>query len=148
VAQAAERPLFGYGFNSFWGMGAASPALREGNGFITSILQAHNGFLDVRLETGYVGLVVLAVVLVTALAQAGRRAESQPALGWLCMTLIVTAILHNAMESSFFRGFNLMWIAFLLAVSISGPRHGLAPVIHRRPTLDQPTRAPIPDCSQ
>ena len=120
--QIAQRPIFGYGFNSFWGIGYDSPSFREAPGFIVSLLQSHNGYMDVRLETGVLGFAILLVLIVVAIFQASRVMMRDPALGWMAMSLILVAVLHNLLESTFFRGFGLIWIAFLIGVNLTNPR--------------------------
>ena len=120
--QIANRPVFGYGFNSFWAVGYDSPSFRDAPGFIVSLLQAHNGYLDVRIETGIVGFAMLCVLLVLGMSQASRLARRDPALGFLALCFILTAVLHNLLETSFFRSYSVVWVGFLLGLTLSTPR--------------------------
>ncbi len=140
-SQAELRPTLGYGFNSFWAVGFDSPSFQSAPGFVVSLLQAHNGYLDVRLETGYVGFALLFVVIVAAVVQSSRAGlRRDPLLVWLAMTLVLTAALHNCLESSFFRGFQLMWMAFLTAVGLTAPRLFAAAAAAARGSRTRPTR--------
>ena len=121
--QIDKRPIFGYGYNSFWAVGYDSPSFREAPGFIISLLQSHNGYLDVRIETGLIGFVILCAMIAFALAQTASLAKRDPALGFLAMTLVLTAILHNLLESSFVRNYTTVWVGFLLAIAMSTPRY-------------------------
>ena len=120
--QARARPWLGYGFNGFWGIGYASPAVSNGPLFVNSVLQSHNGYIDVRLELGWLGLGVMAALLAAGLARIGALAGADALLGWTCLCLALIAVLHNGLESSLARGFNLVWIAFLAAVCVASPR--------------------------
>ena len=129
AGQAGERPWLGYGFNGFWGIGYASPAVSDGPLFVNSVLQAHNGFIDVRLELGWLGLGLMAAILAAGFARIGSVAGVDTLLGWTCLCLALVALLHNGLESSLARGFNLVWIAFLAAVCMASPRP--APPVRR-----------------
>jgi O-antigen ligase len=81
IRKIAERPWLGYGYEVFWGAGANSPSVREGPGFVAQMPHAHNGYIDVVLQTGALGLVLLAVLILSALHVAGRLARRSPGLG-------------------------------------------------------------------
>ncbi|MFZ2099956.1 MAG: O-antigen ligase family protein [Oricola sp.] len=128
-----RSPLIGQGYASFWGIGAGSIVEREAPGFVAALLQAHNGYLDVLLETGVVGLTFLLATIIAALFSAARSADSHPALCWLSMTLVLTGVSHNMLESSWFRGYSLIWMLFLFAAllpriaDLSAPARAGAP---------------------
>ena len=128
--QIENRPALGYGFNSFWAVGYDSPSFREAPGFIISLLQSHSGYLDVRIETGIVGFVLLLGLIVLSMNQASALVRRDRALAVLCMSLVLLAVLHNLLESSFFRSYNAVWVGLLLAIAMSTPRlrsHGGVP---------------------
>jgi len=74
---AAQRPAFGWGWVSYW-MPWAPPfddlAFRNG----VRQLQAHNAWLDIWLQLGIVGLVVVAALLVPAAIRAWTFAIDRP----------------------------------------------------------------------
>ena len=111
----ARSPILGQGYSSFWGIGAGSIVEREAPGFVVGLLQAHNGYLDVLVENGIVGLAILLALIVAAFFSAARIAWRNPALCWLSMTLVLTVACHNMLESSWFRGYSLTWMLFVLA---------------------------------
>jgi len=121
VAGIVERkPLLGQGFGSFWGIGENSIAVTEGPGFIAYLLQAHNGYLDVLLELGIVGLSLLLLLVCAALFLLGRLPASEKLKLWLMVTAMLLALVHNMMESSLFRGYALTWIMLLLTIGFAG----------------------------
>ena len=75
---ATQRPAFGWGWVSFW-MPWAPPfddlAFRNG----VRQLQAHNAWLDIWLQLGIVGLVVVAALVVPAAIRAWTFAIDRPA---------------------------------------------------------------------
>ncbi len=119
VRMISERPFLGNGFSSFWGIGAGSTVIREAPGFVSGLLQAHNGYLDVLIDTGIVGLIVLLALIVSSFTSSARLVKRDAALGWLCLTLILFTTTHNMLESSWFRGIYFPWFTFLLGALLA-----------------------------
>lgn len=117
----SRRPLIGQGYASFWGIGSDSIVAREAPGFVTGLLQAHNGYLDTLVETGAIGFSILLALIVAALFAAARANLRWPALSWLSITLVLTVICHNMLESSWFRGYALTWMLFIFAALLPRP---------------------------
>jgi len=65
LEEISFHPWFGVGFGSFWGIGDTSPAVIFGAGFISTARQGHNGYLDILLTTGIVGLIFFSVFMMT-----------------------------------------------------------------------------------
>jgi hypothetical protein len=106
---ASQRPVFGWGWVSYW-MPWAEPfenlAFRNG----VRQLQAHNVWLDVWLQLGILGLIVLATLMLSASIRAwtfaidrpqfGReRAGSYSAWSLLPLALIVVLLVQSVAES-------------------------------------------------
>lgn len=125
----SRRPILGQGYGSFWDVGVGSIVLTEAPGFVASLLQGHNGYVDVTVELGLSGLVLLLLFLVCVLANVGR-APNDPSFSlaesWLFMSVAVVTLCHNMLESSWFRGYSVVWMLFLLvgAWAQYGRRHG------------------------
>lgn len=65
-----ERPLVGYGYGAFWA-GDPSVAIRASFWWAK---QAHNGYLDLWLEIGLIGILISIMLLLHTLTQAGLKA--------------------------------------------------------------------------
>lgn len=111
--------LLGYGFHSFWSIGADSPNLAAQEHFIRFLNQAHNGFLDLILSVGLVGLGLFTAAVVQGAASATRTYRTLPVVHRLCWTLIIFALIHNMSESSLLRGFSPQWLTLLFALLIA-----------------------------
>ncbi|HUW80010.1 MAG TPA: O-antigen ligase family protein, partial [Acidocella sp.] len=109
------RPLAGFGFNGFWGVGTNSAATYSNNAFFSDILQAHEGYLDVLLETGLIGLIIFVTLLLTTLRNCSRVLRLRGGTLFLAITLFF--IFHNFFESSAFRRFEPAWVLFLFAAT-------------------------------
>jgi exopolysaccharide production protein ExoQ len=56
-AYFSKRPLFGYGFNAFWYIDSHQAAIQQVAGYPDPVIIADNGFIDILVNTGYVGFV-------------------------------------------------------------------------------------------
>jgi O-antigen ligase len=131
------RPLTGFGFNGFWGTGANAAASFTGNDFLSSILEAHDGYLDVLLETGVVGLSIVVCLALVTLKLFDHALGDHSSRAVLFLALVFFFLIHNAVESSIFRRYENAWVFFLVAAfSVTQWRlDGLAPHIFSRRRL-------------
>lgn len=110
----AVKPWLGWGYQSFWLVGPDGPSITNATGWVKSMPNAHNGYFDVRLELGYVGLVLLLAFLFATLHAIGRIAAVNAARGWLLLSLALFIIAYNFLESAWMRGFDYLWVTFLV----------------------------------
>ena len=110
--QAAHRPIGGFGFRSFWRIGADSPALEVAGTFISRTAHAHNGYIDILLNGGVVGVLLFLPVLIGGLHVAGKIADRSFLAGVACLGFMVFSILYNLLETSWFLGTNVVFIFF------------------------------------
>lgn len=107
-----KHPLLGYGFNGFWqGMQGESASLLQTVGW--PALHSHNGFLDLTLDLGFLGLVIFAIGYVGFLRRAidlsGKIRGSVPI--WLC-TYLAFMFFYNLSESSILVENNICWVLY------------------------------------
>jgi exopolysaccharide production protein ExoQ len=107
----AMRPFFGYGYYGFWI--SQQDAALEYLGWNPN--QAHNGFLDLALNEGLVGLVILSVVFYVALRRALRQIRDGDATGAgrFSLIMLVYLLIHNISEADFYQ--RPAWVVFLVA---------------------------------
>lgn len=111
----AMHPWLGYGYVGFWALE---------NHYIWSIigwtpLKAHNGYIDLWLELGYVGLGLFAGYAVIVAQRCVRfiRRERTLESQWPLLMLSMV-LLHNVVESDLLITNGFMWIVFVgIAVS-------------------------------
>jgi hypothetical protein len=80
----------------------------------------HKGDYDTMLETGYVGLVFLLVLIIATLRGVGRVGNRDLARAWLVLSLALFIIVYNFPESLWLRGFEFLWVVFLIAAAEIG----------------------------
>jgi O-antigen ligase len=116
--EIARSPLLGWGYQSFW-LVPGSPAI-EAPGWVKGMPNAHNGYYDTMLEMGYVGLAFLLVFIIATLHAIGRVADRDPRRGRLVLSLALFVILYNYFESYWMRGFEFLWVVFVIVAAEIG----------------------------
>ena len=111
----AGDPIFGYGFESFW----LSARLR---GMVDSRGSTHNGYLEMYLNLGIIGLFFILGWLVSGLRKVQRYLEIDYPAAMLRLALIVVVSLYSWAESTF-AGVNNLFILLLFAI-MTKPREG------------------------
>ena len=112
-SEIARRPLLGWGYQSFW-LVPGSPSFFEAPGWVRIMPNAHNGYYDTTLEMGYVGYALLVIFIIATLHAIGRVADRDPTRGWLVLSLALYVIMWNYLESLWMRGFEFLWVVFLI----------------------------------
>jgi exopolysaccharide production protein ExoQ len=106
------NPVVGTGFESFW-LGKRLEHLWAFP-IVYGINEAHNGYLEMFLNLGWIGVAFLAVLLWTGYKHVLRSIERNPEAGRLRLGYFVIAVVYNFTEAGI-RSLDLVWIAFLLA---------------------------------
>ena len=109
LATAPGSSAFGVGFEAYW-VTAAGRATSE----VFGISNAHNGYLDAYLSSGYIGLGLILLSLVSGIIKVAQRPPEDIAGAALRLAAIVTVILYNWTESAF-RTVSTLWVLFLVA---------------------------------
>jgi exopolysaccharide production protein ExoQ len=113
VLSMAPNWLVGAGFESFWVNPSARARILAI--FHLPLNEAHNGYIEVYLNLGWVGLSLMGLVLIDGYRRAVKAFRHEPTLGSLLVAYILAAITYSVTEA----GFRMMqpnWIFFLLAV--------------------------------
>jgi exopolysaccharide production protein ExoQ len=116
--EIGRSPLVGWGYQSFW-LVPGSPSI-EAPGWVKMMPNAHNGYYDTMLEMGYAGLAFLIVFIIATLHAVGRVADRDPARAQLVLSLALFIILWNYFESLWMRGFEFLWVVFLIVAAEIG----------------------------
>lgn len=130
------NPVIGVGYDSFW-LGERLMRFVETRHVTTS----HNGYLEMYLELGTVGLCLFAALLLSVFQKAKRSMEVSLAYGRLRLAILTVFLLYNITESGYkvttFICFVLMLVAIefpakvratLTAAAVPGSAPRLQPV--------------------
>ena len=115
--EIARRPLLGWGYQSFWLAGPDAPSIVDAPGWVKTMPEGHSGYVDTKLELGYVGYVLLITFILTTLHGVGRMADQAPTRAWIVLSLLLYVIGHNYLESLWMRGSEFLWIVFLIVTA-------------------------------
>jgi exopolysaccharide production protein ExoQ len=125
-SEIERSPLVGWGYRSFWLV--PNSLSSEAPGFVKWMPNAHNGYVDTKLEMGYVGLAFLVVFIIATLHAIGRVADRDPARARLLLSLALFIIVYNFLESLWMRGFEFLWVVFLIVAAETARYWGPFPV--------------------
>jgi O-antigen ligase len=144
LKEIERRPLLGWGYQSFWLVGPDAPSIVEAPGFVKTMPNAHNGYYDTMLELGYVGYALLLAFIIATLHAIGRVAKRDFARAWLLLSLALYIIIHNGLESTWMRAFDLMWVVFAMVAAETARQLQPQPTAaHRARTLRSRSSAGI-----
>jgi O-antigen ligase len=111
LAGLVENPALGAGYDSFW-LGDRLKMIWR-NHYVFH--QAHNGYLEIYLNLGFVGLALLAGVMISGVIKIRNwlNVSYAPAILRLCFVAVVA--MYNWTEAAFY-GISNMWILLLLGI--------------------------------
>lgn len=114
---ASHHQLLGAGYGGFW-IGNLGNNLWDT--FIWKPGAAHNGYIDVYVDLGLVGVTILIFLIIYAYKDILRSIEYESDFGKFRMMMFVMILVYNYTESSFFKPTALLWFSFLI-ISIKVP---------------------------
>jgi len=103
--------LFGTGYDSFW-LGRRITKVWEIIGY-PGIAEAHDGYLEIYINLGWVGLATLAGLILSGYRHAVQQHRTDPLSASLRLALITAALMYSLTEAGF-RMMTPMWIALLM----------------------------------
>ncbi|WP_109484797.1 O-antigen ligase family protein [Occallatibacter savannae] len=124
---AASNPLFGAGFDSFWTSPDAKIFHRNLLNWYHAeqINEAHNGYIEVYLNLGWVGVVLIGIVLLNGYRRAVAAFRYDRSVGGLLLAFVVGGAFYGITEAGF-RTMTSMWIMLLTSiVCATGASSGL-----------------------
>jgi exopolysaccharide production protein ExoQ len=109
----AGNPVYGTGFEGFW-MGKRLEAMWRVD---RNISQAHNGYIEIYLNLGLIGLILLGAIIVKGYRNVFYGFRQHPYNYNVRLAFFATALVYNLTEAMF-RMLSPVWIFFLLAALI------------------------------
>ena len=106
-----KNPLLGFGFESFW-LGDRRRIIMETWGIGG---QAHNGYLDMYLHLGYLGLSFIFFWIISGIRKIHKHLVRDYPVAVLRFSLFTIVALYNYTEATFY-GVSNMWIIFLIGI--------------------------------
>jgi len=131
VLAIQTNPLIGVGYESFW----LGPRLQRVWQFFPGINEAHSGYIQMYLQLGLVGLLLLIWFLISTYRKIWGRSEIASELVPFSIALWTILIFYNLSEAAF--GGGLLWLTLLLGTITLTKRadaplkQNSGPVLHR-----------------
>jgi len=109
----SQRSWLGWGFHSYWGV-PNSPH-NYAPGFIKDMVSTHSGYLELKLDTGYIGYWMFMAFVFASLHVLERVRRIDAARAWVLLSLCNYVIMLNLMESIWMQMSVPLWIVYLIA---------------------------------
>ena len=104
------NPIFGVGFESFW-LGERLKTISEAHWWHPT--EAHNGYLEIYLNLGLIGLFMLAGLIIAVFRKIRLALLRDSQFGRFRLAFLAATVFYNWTEASF-RGLSLVWFIFYL----------------------------------
>lgn len=108
----AVNPFFGAGFESFW----LGDRVMQGRNLMWRLNEAHNGYLEVYLNLGWTGVILLALLIATGYRNVVATFRQRPGLGSIMLAYFTVGVIYSLTEAGF-RMMTLIWMFFLMAIT-------------------------------
>jgi O-antigen ligase len=112
VLPFARNPLLGTGYESFW-LGERLDRIQTQT--VYGINEAHNGYLEIYLNLGWIGISFLALVIATGYTKVIRGLKQDTHTGKLRLAYFVVGLIYNFTEAGF-KMMNPIWMFFILSI--------------------------------
>lgn len=129
VLSVSGNPFTGTGFESFW-LGDRLQQIWKMT--MPGLQEAHNGYLEVYLNLGFMGLALLLIVIATGYRNSMTQFRYDASTGSLSLAYFAVGVIYSFTEAGF-RETTLIWTFFLLAssrfpqTSRPAPEHAVLP---------------------
>ncbi|GAC1688148.1 MAG: hypothetical protein NVS9B5_27250 [Terriglobales bacterium] len=114
ILETVKQPVLGTGYGNYW-LGERLVNLRqtfEGD----PIMEAHNGYLEVYINLGWVGVVLLFVVLVLGYRRIVAKFRINPDSASLMLAYFVAAVVYNFTEAAY-KELSVVWLLCMLGIA-------------------------------
>ena len=108
---ALQRPWLGYGYYAFW-QGMNGPSSRILVALNIGMPHAHNGFIDIWLTLGLVGVAIFAAGFITYLVRAFSFLDWQSPCSWWPLMYFAFIFLYDLTESTLLVPNSLFWALY------------------------------------
>lgn len=117
---AADYPVTGAGFGSFWNIEAGSPVYQYGVGYVTKITVGHSGYIDQLVTVGIPGVVLMVFALVLwPLARILVSTRVGRGQGALIASMLMFCVGNNVTESGLFERDMIVSTIFFFAAALA-----------------------------
>lgn len=109
-----SNPILGAGYESFWLGDKLKYLLYKYGG----VIQSHNGYLETYLNLGIVGLLLMLANIISGYVKAMNWFTKDYSVAVMRLSMIVTVVLYNWTEASFYGISNMFLLFFIAAIDV------------------------------
>ena len=113
IAQGLEHPFLGAGYGAFWTEAGASDLFYK---FFVRVGNGHNGYLDLWLELGFLGLGAFVLCVITTMSRLSRRLTStngRDSVTGFFVAVCTATLVVTVSEKVIMLHTNLVWALFV-----------------------------------
>ncbi|WP_462252991.1 O-antigen ligase family protein [Ekhidna sp.] len=112
LLEISHRPLLGHGFSAFW-----SDETRLLSQMSWDAPHAHNGYLDIALDLGVVGVMIYVIGIVLSVRKAWMHFIIKKTSTYLFVLLFFGfTIITNTLENQIFKENDIMWLLYIFTL--------------------------------
>ncbi len=116
----ADHSTLGVGYGSFWDLGNLSPIYKyatQGTDWITTVSEAHDGYLDLLVQIGWIGTLLVLLATLVWPAQRLLYGGTDPART-LGAAIVTFSVGHNFTESQLFDRDSQIQVFLMVALAL------------------------------
>jgi O-antigen ligase len=115
LLELQTNPIFGTGFDSFW-MGDRPEQVKLKGNFSFSVNEAHNGYLEIYLNLGLIGIFLLIGVLVATFWKIRHSLFRNFEWGRYRLGFLAAVVLYNLTERGFGPSSPIWFVFYIIAI--------------------------------
>lgn len=115
-SQMSQRPWLGWGFHSYYFV-PNSPH-NAAPGYVKDMPSSHDGYMDVRLETGRIGYWIFLIFIYSSLHLFENVRRKDPVRAWCFLSIALFAVLINLLDTHWLT-LTHFWLLYLVIVAES-----------------------------
>jgi exopolysaccharide production protein ExoQ len=118
LSSYAEHPMIGTGYGAFWShfTETSDRVAQEKGNFFAGVTQGHNGYLDIAVQTGLIGLLVsIIAIIVWPIVYLLKLSSFDKNICSLTSSVFALFYLSNFTETSFFDGDQMLHVFAMIA---------------------------------
>ena len=119
-----QKPALGYGYLAFWGLDS-EPRYWLQRAVDWNAPSGHNGWLDLAISLGFVGVALFLVDMLVSLWRAGRRSFASPT-GVFAIGFLSQFLLFSMSESILLAQNSILWVTYVFVSAKLGQQARLA----------------------
>jgi O-antigen ligase len=120
LQEYSEHPTLGVGYGAFWSDGQANNSVSGNADWLAEVTQAHNGYLEVLLQVGLIGLILaLLAAYVSPISDLVKSHKTHPQQSLLVTGLLAFCLISNLSESGLLSSDSVWSIFILVAIALA-----------------------------